>query len=157
MFGNVSHATAEMNNTNQFLVQCPISAHCLYYTLKIWHCENMIATVFHNCRSFHEKVVTIILLTFFIGIHTHTHTHIIRICLALPCIGWGNGKLGSMCRELNSTNSMGSDQDSNPQPFKCKAQTLTTTPCCYATPNCESVWGIPISFTIATKLRCTIG
>ena len=69
MFGNVSHATAEMNNTNQFLVQCPISAHCLYSTLKIWHCENMIATVFHNCRSFHEKVVTIILFTFFIGIH----------------------------------------------------------------------------------------
>ena len=29
----------------------------------------MIATVFHNCRSFHEKVVTIILFTFFIGIH----------------------------------------------------------------------------------------
>ena len=53
MFGNVSHATAEMNNTNQFLIQYPISAHCLYYTLKI--CENMIATVFHNCRSFHEN------------------------------------------------------------------------------------------------------
>ena len=68
MIGNVSHASAEMNNTNQFLAQCPISAHCLYSTLKIWHCENMIATVFHNCRSFREKVVTIILFTFFIGI-----------------------------------------------------------------------------------------
>ena len=70
MFGNVSHANAEMNNTNQFLIQCTISAHCLYYTLKIWpHYENMIATVFHNCRSFHEKVVSIILFTFFISIH----------------------------------------------------------------------------------------
>ena len=59
-----------------------------------------------------------------------------------------------MCRELNSTNSMGIDQDSNPQPFDCKAQTLTITPCCY--PNCESVWGIPVSFTIVTNFHCTI-
>ena len=33
----------------------------------------------------------------------------------------GQGKLGSMCRGLNSTNSMGIDQDSNPRPFTCKA------------------------------------
>ena len=36
-----------------------------------------------------------------------------------------------MRRELNSTNSMGIDQDSNPQHFACNAQTLTITSCCY--------------------------
>ena len=66
----------------------------------------------------------------------------------------GQGKLWCMCRELNSTNSIGINQDSNPQPFDCNAQTLTITPCCY--PNCESVWGIPVSFTIVTNFQCTI-
>ena len=50
----------------------PANTHCLYYTFKICHCENMIAMVheFHNCHSFHEKVATIIIYTLFIGIDT---------------------------------------------------------------------------------------
>ena len=72
----------------------------------------MIAMVheFHHCRSFHEKALIIIIYTLFSGIDTpkgvnetlitvqyHTHPFI-----AAP-ISWGQGKLISMCRELNST------------------------------------------------------
>ena len=36
-----------------------------------------------------------------------------------------------MCGELTSTSSMGNDGDLNPQPYDCKAHTLTTAPSCY--------------------------
>ena len=56
------------------------------------------------------------------------HTHLFS---AAPYY-FGQGKLGSLCGEPTSTSSMGSDRDSNPLPFGCKARTLaaTTTPSC---------------------------
>ena len=50
-----------------------------------------------------------------------------------------------MCEELTSTSSLGIDQDSNPQPHDCKAQTVTPTPPCYpTTPPCyeRQIWWI---------------
>ena len=43
---------------------------------------------------------------------------------------FGQGKLGSLCRELTSTNSMGDGRDSNPQPYDCQARTPTTASSC---------------------------
>ena len=47
--------------TQWILVSTTITAHCGFYYLKNnWHFEKMSATVFHNCRSFHEKIVAIV-------------------------------------------------------------------------------------------------
>ena len=47
--------------TQWILVSTTITAHCGFYYLKNnWHFEKMSATVFHNCRSFHKKIVAIV-------------------------------------------------------------------------------------------------
>ena len=60
MFDDISYAYAVMK-TQWILFSTTIIAHCGFYYLKNnWHFEKMSATVFHNCRSFHEKIVTIV-------------------------------------------------------------------------------------------------